>query len=208
MALKENELELAKISFDETKISVADIESAIADAQIVAPFDGEVTSLRLSDGRSVEAFNVYSIVSDMNSLDLSANLTSDEMQDLEVGMMVITELVNRPGQSFSGAIRYLPFGLPADATEDEKSTRISLDVNPEELGLNSGDLMRVTVVLKDKEDVLWLPPQAIRTFEGRRFVVVQEDGFQQRVDIKIGIEGDDRIEILEGLEEGQIVVSP
>jgi multidrug efflux pump subunit AcrA (membrane-fusion protein) len=63
-------------------------------------------------------------------------------------------------------------------------------------------------VLEQKEDVLWLPPQAIRTFEGRKFVVVQEDGFQQRVDVKVGIEGDDRTEIEEGVEEGQIVVSP
>ena len=68
--------------------------------------------------------------------------------------------------------------------------------------------MRVTVVLEQKDDVLWLPPQAIRTFEGRKFVVVQADGYQQRVDVTIGIEGDDRVEIEDGLEEGQTVVSP
>ena len=144
----------------------------------------------------------------MNSLDLSATLTSDEMQNLEVGMAVTAELANRPGETFTGSIRYLPFGLAPDATEDEKTTRITLEVDTEDLGLDSGDLMRVTIVLEQRDDVLWLPPQAIRTFEGRRFVVVQEEGFQQRVDIKLGIEGDDRIEIEEGLEEGQIVVSP
>lgn len=207
-ALKENELELAKIAYEETVISVADIESAIADAQIVAPFDGEVTMLRLADGRSVEEFKVYTVVADMNSLDLSATLTSDEMQELEVGMAVTAELANRPGESFAGSIRYLPYGLAADATEEEKTTRITLDVDPEEAGLEFGDLMRVTIVLEQKDDVLWLPLQAIRTFEGRKFVVVQEEGFQQRVDIILGIEGDERIEIEEGLEEGQVVVSP
>ena len=208
LALRENELELAKISLEETNISVADIKSSIANAQIVAPFDGEVTSLRLADGRSVEAFKVYSVVADMNSLDLSANLTSEEMQDLEVGMPVVAELANRPGETFTGSIRYLPYGLSVDATEDEKMTRIALDIDTADAGLDAGDLMRVTVVLAQKFDVLWLPPQAIRAFEGRKFVVVQEEGFQQRVDITIGIEGDDRIEIEEGLEEGQIVVSP
>ena len=68
--------------------------------------------------------------------------------------------------------------------------------------------MRITIVIEKRPDTLWLPPQAIRVFEGRRFVVVQEEGFQQRVDIKMGIEGEDRVEILEGLEEGQVVVSP
>jgi len=208
LALKENELELAKISYEETQVSVADVESAIADSQITAPFDGVVTSLRLEDGRSVEAFKVYSVVSDMTSLELSASLTSEDMQYLEEGMLVTTNLSSRPGDTYNGTIRYLPYGLPADEIEDDKTTRITLDVDPEELTLEKGDLMRVTVILEQKDDVLWLPPQAIRIFEGRRFVVVQADGFQQRVDVTIGIEGNDRTEIEVGLEEGQIVVSP
>ena len=208
LALRENDLELAKIASEETKVSVANVESSIADAQIVAPFDGVVDKLILADGRAVEAFRVYSEVADITALDLSASLTSDEMKDLEVGMEVTAELINRPGEQFTGTIRFLPYGLSMDATEEEKTTRITLDIDPEEAGLDSGDLMRVTIVLEQKDDVLWLPPQAIRVFEGRRFVVVQEEGFQQRIDITIGIEGDDRIEIEEGLEEGQIVISP
>jgi RND family efflux transporter MFP subunit len=208
LALKENELELARIAYEETKVSVADVESAIADSQIVAPFDGVVTTLRLDDGRSVEAFKVYSEVSDMNSLELSASLTSEEMQHLEQGMEVIASLSSRPGETHNGTIRYLPYGIPADEVEDDKTTRITLEATSEELGLEKGDLMRVTVILEQKDDVLWLPPQAIRTFEGRKFVVVQADGYQQRVDVTIGIEGDDRTEIEAGLDEDQIVVSP
>jgi len=94
------------------------------------------------------------------------------------------------------------------AADKEKTTRITLDVDFAEAGLKVGDLMRVTIVLQHKEDVLWLPPQAIRTFGGRKFVVVQEDGYQQRVDVKIGIESDDRVEIISGLEDGQVVIAP
>jgi multidrug efflux pump subunit AcrA (membrane-fusion protein) len=208
LALKENDLELAQIAYEETAIGVSDIEAAIADSQLVAPFDGVVTNLRVTDGRAVEAFKEYAVVADLTQLDLSANLTSEEMQKLEEGMPVTAGLSSRPSETFVGEIRYLPYGITIDATEEEKTTRITLDIDPEEAGLSEGDLVRVTVVLEQKADVLWLPPQAIRTFEGRRFVVVQEDGFQQRVDVKVGIEGDDRVEIEEGLKEGQIVVSP
>ena len=69
-----------------------------------------------------------------------------------------------------------------------------------------GDLMRVTIVLERKSDVLWLPPQAIRTFEGRRFVLVQQGEAQMKVDIKIGVQGEERWEIEEGLTEGQVVI--
>jgi multidrug efflux pump subunit AcrA (membrane-fusion protein) len=39
-----------------------------------------------------------------------------------------------------------------------------------------------------------------------RFVVVQDEDVQRRVDVKLGIQTPDRVEVEEGLEEGQIVV--
>ncbi len=53
-----------------------------------------------------------------------------------------------------------------------------------------------------------VPPSAVREFSGRRFVVVESDGVQQRVDVVLGIAGDGRVEIVEGLSEGQVVVAP
>ena len=70
-----------------------------------------------------------------------------------------------------------------------------------------GELATVIIVLEEKDDVIWLPPAAIRTFQGRSFVVVQgDDGSQRRVDVRLGIESDERVEILEGLEAGQTVI--
>ena len=71
-----------------------------------------------------------------------------------------------------------------------------------------GDLVDATVVVVKKTNVIWLPPQTIRTFGGRKFVVVQDGDVQRRVDVKLGVVGEDRVEILEGLNEGQVVVSP
>jgi multidrug efflux pump subunit AcrA (membrane-fusion protein) len=62
--------------------------------------------------------------------------------------------------------------------------------------------------VEHKQDVLWLPPQAVRKFEGREFVVVQDGEVQRRVDVKIGVESTDRVEIEEGLSEGQVVIAP
>ena len=69
-----------------------------------------------------------------------------------------------------------------------------------------GDLVRVKVELERKDDVLWLPPQVIRMFEGRRFVVLKDGDVQRRVDIKAGIETQERVEVEEGLDEGQVVI--
>jgi HlyD family secretion protein len=48
----------------------------------------------------------------------------------------------------------------------------------------------------------------VRDFGGRRFVVIDEGGQQRRVDVTVGIQSPDRIEILTGLEEGQVVLAP
>jgi hypothetical protein len=64
------------------------------------------------------------------------------------------------------------------------------------------------VVIEKRENALWLPPQAIRIFEGRRFVLVQDGEVQRRVDVKVGLTGEDRVEIVEGLADDQIVIGP
>jgi len=66
----------------------------------------------------------------------------------------------------------------------------------------------VRIILGERHDVLWLPPEAIRIYEGRRFVVVREGETQRRADVTIGVIGKERVEIPEGLEEGRIVIAP
>ena len=67
-------------------------------------------------------------------------------------------------------------------------------------------IVKIRIVLEHKDNVLWLPPEAVRSFEGRRFVVVREGDRERRVTVKTGIETEDKIEILEGLKEGDVIV--
>jgi multidrug efflux pump subunit AcrA (membrane-fusion protein) len=120
-------------------------------------------------------------------------------------------LMGRPGDEMVGFIRRLPFtsslgSSTTKAEDNDKSTRVTLKDAALAARLELGDLVRVTVLLENKKDVVWLPPAAIRSFEGRRFVVVQEGAAQRRVDVKVGIESPDRVEIVEGVQEGQTIV--
>ena len=64
----------------------------------------------------------------------------------------------------------------------------------------------MTVVLQQKDNALWLPPDALRTFQGKDFVLIQDGEAQRRIPVKVGIKTPDRVEILEGLTSGQIAV--
>lgn len=209
LAIKENELELAEIALSEARLGMEELEQNIMDAQLISPIDGTVISLGVVEGKSVEAYNVYAVIADLNHLEISANLSGQDVIILEEGMKTSATVASRPGEIINGTIRRLPsYGTSTSSEDEDKTTRISLDIDPSDANLEVGDLMRITVILEHKKNVLWLPPQAIRTFEGRKFVVIQNGEYQARVDVKTGIEGEDKVEILEGLNEGQIVIGP
>lgn len=202
-----------KNNVERARLNVEKLQAAIADAQIIAPFDGQVMSLSLTEGRDITTFKPVAIVADLEELEVSANPLDSQLQELVEEMPVTISLSSRPGEEFPGFIRRLPYpygggGRSQGVEEEDTSTRIGLEASPREIGLEQGDLVRVEVVLEEKPDVLWLPPQAIRTFDGRRFVVVQDGEAQRRVDVKIGIEGEDRVEIEDGLTLGQVVIGP
>jgi RND family efflux transporter MFP subunit len=229
VAIKEREVALAQLALDDlsagvdpllkndvqqAELNVQKLKASITDAEIIAPFNGEVSSVTLTEGREATAYKPVVTVADPSTLEVSADLTSDEMNDLAENMPVSVMLVSRPGQEISGTIRRLPYPYGGggrittgtDTTDEDKSTRVTLSKTAAEAGFEVGDLCRVTVVLEHKDSVLWLPPQAIRTFEGRKFVVVQDGEAQRRVDVTIGIESDERVEIKEGLTAGLTVV--
>lgn len=205
------QLELAQIGLEEAQLGVQDSSKAIADASIVAPADGRVMDFNLQEGQTVEAFKTMAIVADINQLEISADPKNEILEKLEEGMKVKAFSGSLVDKDFTGVIRRLPYNvgsLDLSTSVQDKTVRITLDVSPVEAGLKIGFLMNISVLLQHKEDVLLIPAQALRFFEGRNFVLVKNGALTQRVDVEVGIETDTLVEILEGLSEGQVVVAP
>lgn len=207
----ERQVALADLALQEAQFALEDLEANSSAAQLISPMAGVVRSLSLRVGDVVVADEPVVVVADMSELEVSAELGSNEMAGLEEGMPVELEPARGPGPATTGIIHRLPYeaggGSTAVASADE-SVRIALQEPAAGLGLSPGDRVRGTVVLAESDDTLWLPPQAIRAFEGRHFVIVQEGEGQQRVDVTLGIQGDGRVEIRAGLVAGQQVVGP
>ncbi len=194
----------------QAELRVAELEAAIANTILTAPTDGILVSLNLTPGRPVVAEAPIGTLADLEELEISANLQPSQMNELSEGMPVTMALANRPGETFTGFIRQMPYPYgtrgSADVEPTDTSTRFAFD-NPEDAQqFQPGDRMNVIVLIKERPGVLWLPPAAVREFNGRTFVVVQDAQSQSRVDVTLGIEGDGRVEILEGLTEGQVIV--
>lgn len=226
IAVQQKQIDLAQINVDRlntgvdpllvnsvqsAQLNVDKLNTQIAEAQIAAPFDGQLLSVSLSPGQEIKGYQAVVVLADVNNLEVSADLLSDQMTKLVENMPANIVLVSRPGEILKGKVRQLPYpygsgGRGQKVEDQDKSTRFSVATSAKTAGFALGDLVRITVELERKANVLWLPPQALRVFEGRRFAVVQDGDAQRRVDVTVGIQTQERVEIKEGLKEGQVVV--
>jgi RND family efflux transporter MFP subunit len=209
---KKFEVELAQIALDEVRLSNEDLAINISDAQITAPIDGLLLSSSILAGGTATAYKEVMVVVNPNLLEVSADLDSTMQAKVELNLLATVTVPSRSNLLVTGKVRRLPLTADSSTSAQNKvqdiSTRIALDNPPTALGLGIGDRVEVSLLLQSRSGVLWLPPQAVRAFEGRKFVIVQEGQVQRRLDVKTGVQSDDRVEIVEGLTEGQIVVAP
>ncbi len=205
LRMRENEVALAEIAVKEAKLNELDVQLAISDTLLIAPIDGKITWLYLREGREVQAYQSIGTVSDVENLEVGLNIAGDILRSIESGMQVTIESARERSKNVNGEVRWVYRGF-VDEFAGEDTVRITPEVSPQEAGFDFNELVNVSIILDSSEDTLWLPPFAIRKFEGRTFVVVQDGELQRRVDVRLGVVGEDRVEILEGLEEGQVVV--
>lgn len=202
VAIQEQEVELAQIALDEINVTYDGL-------QITSPMDGTVLSVSILEGATIEANKPVVVVADLEDLVVSASLDPDDMARLAIGAKVTVSSIGRNIPVAEGAVRALPYPYGnADHESTDGTVQVAPDPPPGELGYQVGDMVDINVVLEKRPDTLWLPFVAVREFEGRYFVIVQEGDVERRVDVRVGIADDDRIEIIEGLVEGQLVVGP
>jgi multidrug efflux pump subunit AcrA (membrane-fusion protein) len=196
---------------------IEDAERALERAQrrvdegrIIAPQDGEVIAIAIEEGVVATAFEQVVEIADPTQLEFAATLGAEQMRQLAEGQPAEARLLARPDIVIPTLIRRMPApygsGGSGSVQDRDQTTRFEIvDAMGQEL-TPGASVARIMIVLERKEDALWLPPDAIRSFEGRRFVVVREGDRERRVPVRIGIVTEERAEILEGLEEGDLVV--
>lgn len=110
------------------------------------------------------------------------------------------EMVISTGKQ-AGIYLMLPYRI------DEWTDKLWFAMVDDDIEIEMGTTGTITIVLENRENVLNIPKQAVHTAEGRSFVYcLGEDDMREVKWVETGFEGDDMIEILSGLEEGERVV--
>jgi multidrug efflux pump subunit AcrA (membrane-fusion protein) len=181
----------------------------VEDGRIIAPQDGQVIVMGIGEGDTVQSFESVVEIADPTQLEIATELSGDQMRQLQEGQPAEVTLLSRPDVIMPAVIRQMPApygsGGSGAVQEQDRTTRFNVeDTKGQEL--TPGTVTKIRIVLEHKDNVLWLPPDAIRSFEGRRFVVIRRGDREQRATVKLGIETEERVEILEGVEEGDVIV--
>jgi multidrug resistance efflux pump len=185
-------------------------QKKVEDGRIIASQNGELLALSVSEGDNVTAFDAVVEIADPSQLEVAAELGADQMKQLAEGQPAEISTLSRPDVVMPAIVRQMPApygsGGSGAVQEQDRTTRFKiLDLKGQEVEAGA-TIVKIRIVLEHKDNVLWLPPEAVRAFEGRRFVVVRTGDRERRVTVKTGIETEDKIEILEGVKEGDLIV--
>ncbi len=186
-------------SVKSAQMRIDEIKAEIALSSLFAPIDGVVLEVSIAPGDSVQAFNTVITIAIPEPKEVIAALAFNDTQQMNVGMVGVCQVMNQPESAVGCAVRQIPLS----SRDADQSVRVAADFGA---GLPLGQLVEAEMPLQVREDVLWLPPAAIRTFQNRIFVVVQEQDGQRVVDVTLGLQTGERVEIVSGLEEGDLVV--
>jgi len=180
------------------QLAVDRTQEQIAQSTLIAPLDGVVLEVTIQPGDGVEAYVGVITIALPEPLEIIANLSFNDTQFLQIGQLGTCQEANNDDLIVECVIR----SIPLTSSEVDQTTRVAASL-PE---LQSGALIDVTMILDESIDTLWLPPQAINEFGNRTFVVLQTPEGERVRDVTLGLQTDERVEITEGVEEGDIVV--
>lgn len=196
----------ANLQVAQAKLALA--EATAARLRIVAPFDG-ITGIRnvnigdyLKDGADIVN------VEDLDAVFVDFRLPERFQTKLRPGQTALVQTDALPGRKWNAVIQAIDPLVDANG----RSVGIRGCIDNRHLQLRPGMFARITAVFGERADAMVVPEEAIVPQGNRQMVVKLIDGpdqdsrTAQRVEVKTGIRTPGRVEIVEGLKPGDVVV--
>ncbi len=206
---------ISQRSLDESSaaMQVADAKLALARAQaerlrILAPFDGTTGIRNVSIGDYLKDGADIVNIEDLDAILVDFRLPERFQTRLRTGQTAMVGVDALPGVSFNARIQAIdPL---VDAAGRSVGVRGCIDNRLQQL--RPGMFARITAVFGERNDARVVPEEAIVPQGGRQFVYKLVDGpdqdskIAQRVEVKFGMRQPGKVEIVEGLQAGDMVV--
>ena len=186
----------------ERRSGLALARQQLADAVLIAPIDGAVRERRASVGEYLAAgAPVYALVR-IHPLRLRVAATERDAPSVRVGQAVQVRLEGDPAVHSGRIARVSP-----SLQEQNRTLIVEAEVANRDGKLRPGSFARAEIVVEADRTAVMVPISTVVTFAGLEKVFVVQDGKALEKRIRTGRRSGDRIEILEGVAEGEPVVA-
>lgn len=183
----------------------ADLEH-LSRVAVRAPFAGTIESRTFSASERVRATDSMFVLADTSTLWITAEIRENDWPavTLETGQSLT---VNVPALGDAALTARVEF-IGREVSPDTNAIPIVAVIDNADGRLRPGLFVRVSVPVGVKPNVITVSDRAVLQHDGQKFVFVAEGDNQfRRVDVETGDEGDGRVEIVSGLNEGDRVVT-
>lgn len=191
---------------------LAQAEEAVDDATLTAPFSGTVSAVGVDVGDQAGSSQPSSSGSDSTAavsvitpkrLLVEANVSASDVSSLKKGLQA--EITPTGG----GEVAYgvvTDVGVIATASDSGAAQfPVTIAVTGKPTDLYPGSSASVAVTIKQANDVLTVPTQALHTEDGATFVYVVDGDKRTKTVVTLGESYGMQTEVLTGLAEGAVV---
>jgi len=189
------QLRLAKADYDLSK-------KRLDDTSIVAPLSGVVTDRNVKVSDLVSTTQPLFKIVDLYALEAQVHIPEQDYAKVRKGQEAILKIDAFAESSFPGMVERKSPVIDSESGTAEVTVAVK---NPEGL-LRPGMFVRVQIVIAVHPSALIIPREAILMDGERKIVYVVRQGSAREVTVQAGFQEGDRVEVLDGLTEEDLVV--
>lgn len=198
---RQQNLKKQKYDLEKLQEQLAEANEELDNTVIKATSSGRVVYISsFSSGGYISKDNPIAIITDESKLHIQSVYMD---RNTFINANEVYAAIN--GKNYE--VEYVP--LESDQVVKMEDNGITIEsrfsIKGEDSGIRSGDYACICVKNKVKENVLNIPQNAIFSDAGGKFVYRMNDGEFTRCNVETGIETDIQIEIISGLEEGDVI---
>lgn len=198
-----SELDRLQSLIDSARAMVDQELAKIADRNIVAPFSGQLGFRMVSKGALVTPGTVITTLDDISTIKLDFAVPERFLSSLTKGSEIVALSDAFPGQRFVGKVA----SIDPRINPTTRSVTVRAHLPNNKSLLRPGMLLKISLI-KDSRDTLVIPEEAILTVRDQQYVYLVDDSSKVvRQLVTVGQRRPGEVEILEGLSEGQRVIS-
>ncbi len=198
----ESEIAQAKTQLDIATAELQLKQTEFTHTRITAPMDGTISERLVEPGDVIPLYTHILSIIDTSTLKAEINLSELLLPAIKTGNSVNISIDALGKQTFSGSIARIYPSI-------DKNTRkgiIEITLNPVPAGALPGQLCRVTIATASTARLM-IPYDAVRHDKKGSFVYAVINNQAIRVNISLGIQQGELVEVVNGLEDQQTIIS-